>query len=174
VRWLRLALAVIFVFSLAPAGVSAQDDQPGPHGVAYVAVMTNQAEVPPTPGAGRGIASFVLSSDGALLYFSVSVTDLSSPARAAHIHLGSPGANGDVIVNLCGAGSTPRCASDGLVASGTIDSSALVGPMAGRTLEDLLAVLETNATYANVHSDRFPNGEIRGQVRSLQADDGSE
>jgi len=163
---------MVFVFSLAPAIVSAQDDQPGVHTVAFAAVMTNQAAVPPTTGAGRGVASFVLSGDGTLLYFSVSVTDLSTPASAADIHLGSPGANGDLIVNLCGAGSTPACASDGLVASGTIDSSSLVGPMAGRTLDDLIAALESGATYVNVHSERFTNGEIRGQIRSLDSDSG--
>jgi hypothetical protein len=167
-------LVVVFVFSLVPAAVSADDNQPGVHAVAFAAPMTNQAEVPPPPSPGRGIASFVLSGDGTLLYFSVSVTDLSSPATAADIHLGSPGAEGDVIVNLCGDGSTQACASNGLLASGSIDSSNLAGPMAGRTLDDLLAALESNATYVNVHSERFPNGEIRGQVRGLGADDGSE
>jgi hypothetical protein len=163
-----------FALSLAPATVAAQDDQPGVHTVAFAAAMTSRAEVPSPPSPGRGVASFVLSDDGTLLYFSVSVTDLSSPASMAHIHLGSPGGNGDVIVNLCGAGSTPACASDGLVASGTVDSSSLVGPMAGRTLDDLLAVLESDATYVNVHTERFPNGEIRGQLRSLQSDEDSQ
>jgi CHRD domain-containing protein len=151
----------------APSGISAQDDV---HHAAFAAAMRTAAEVPPRPGAGRGIASFVLSDDGTLLYYSVQVVDLSGPASAAHIHAGSAGANGDVIVNLCGAGSTPACESDGLIASGAIDASSLAGPFAGFSLDDLISALSSDATYVNVHTQRYPNGEIRGQVQALGDD----
>lgn len=40
----------------------------------------------------------------------------------------------------------------------------LVGPLAGMTLEDLVALIESGDAYVNVHTVANPGGEIRGQV----------
>jgi hypothetical protein len=62
------------------------------------------------------------------------------------------------------------------LSSGTIKSADLIGPMAGKTLADLIAEMKSGHAYVNVHTDDgvgeantkpgdFPDGEIRGQIR---------
>jgi hypothetical protein len=157
-----LLIAILAATTALPAAALADDDESSI--AAFQALMTNQGEVPPTPSAGRGLASLVLSADGSTLYYNVSITGMSSSVTAAHIHLGPRGQNGEVVVNFCGAGNTPACTSEGTIASGAITSSSLVGPLAGHSLADLIVAMTAGGTYANVHSQEFPNGEIRGQV----------
>ena len=102
----------------------------------------------------------------------------------AHFHFGQEHTTGGITVWLCKgdnvpsdaavAAATPMCPSP----SGTVEGSILAGQvlaLAGQGLpggEDgfdaLLRALQAGAIYANVHTDRFPPGEIRGQVRLNQ------
>ena len=74
------------------------------------------------------------------------------------------------MILLCGGGSQPAwpAATSGTI-SGTITAANVSGPTsqgiaAGDLTSALEAVREGNA-YANMHSQMFPLGEIRGQVR---------
>ncbi len=66
---------------------------------------------------------------------------------------------------------------DGVIATGTITSANLVGPLAGQGLSVLIAAMRNGGTYVNAHTNDgvaptntgpgdFPGGEIRGQVRT--------
>ena len=47
-------------------------------------------------------------------------------------------------------------------------------PIAGQGLDgplDLLRAMRSGVTYINVHSDAWPGGELRGQVRPAFRDD---
>ena len=52
--------------------------------------------------------------------------------------------------------------------SGTISAEQVIGPaaqgIAPGELEELLRAMAAGVTYANVHSQAFPGGEIRGQI----------
>ncbi|MGZ8580245.1 MAG: CHRD domain-containing protein, partial [Actinomycetota bacterium] len=85
----------------------------------------------------------------------------------AHIHVGRPGTNGGVAAFLCGGGDKPACPLSGTV-SGVIDAADVIGP-ADQGIEpgefrELVRALKRGATYANVHTETFPTGEIRGNV----------
>ena len=74
------------------------------------------------------------------------------------------------MIFLCGGGSQPAwpAATSGTI-SGTITAANVSGPTsqgiaAGDLTSALEAVREGNA-YANMHTDNFKGGEIRGQVR---------
>ena len=74
------------------------------------------------------------------------------------------------MIFLCGEGSQPACpaATAGTI-TGTITANNVTGPItqgitAGDLTSALEAVREGNA-YANMHTDNFKGGEIRGQVR---------
>jgi hypothetical protein len=92
----------------------------------------------------------------------------------AHIHLGQRHTMGGVIVFLCGGGGKPACPNspNGTV-EGTITEANVVGPAAqgiagggaAGTFAELVRAIQVGAAYANVHTQQFPAGEIRGQLR---------
>ncbi|PWV56410.1 CHRD domain-containing protein [Chitinophaga sp. S165] len=110
--------------------------------------MSGANEVPPVVTTATGVALLRLTVDGKL-YSKVTVTDLP-PADAltmAHIHAGATGANGDVLVPLCAT------AADFGVSKMTQLNEATAN------------ALRTQALYVNAHSNNWPDGVIRGQIR---------
>lgn len=97
----------------------------------------------------------------------------------AHLHFGQKHTTGGINVWLCQsadnpapavASATPMCPSSSGTVTGTIQPAqvlALAGqgfPAGEDGFDALLEALQSDAIYANVHTDRFPSGEIRGQV----------
>ena len=98
----------------------------------------------------------------------------------AHFHFGQKHTTGSINVWLCQsvdnpapaavAATTPTCPSpSGTVAGSITPAMVLALPTQGfpggeAGFDALLAALGSGAIYANVHTDRFPPGEIRGQV----------
>ena len=86
----------------------------------------------------------------------------------AHIHFGKPATNGGVIAFLCGGGGKPACPASGEV-SGVIMPDDVVGPeaqgIAPGEFHELVRAIKRNATYVNVHTETYPTGELRGNVR---------
>ena len=85
----------------------------------------------------------------------------------AHIHFGQRSVNGGVAASLCGGGGKPACPQSGTV-TGTVVPADVVGPagqgIAAGEFDELVAAIRAGRTYANVHSTKFPPGEIRGQI----------
>jgi uncharacterized protein YvpB len=40
-----------------------------------------------------------------------------------------------------------------------------MGSMTGKSVEDLIKQIKKGNAYLNVHTDKYPNGEIRGQIK---------
>jgi CHRD domain len=96
----------------------------------------------------------------------------------AHLHFGQKHTAGGINVWLCQSAdnpapasviaSTPMCPSPSGTVSGTITPAkvlALAGqgfPAGEDGFDALLDALRNGAIYGNVHTDRFPPGEIRG------------
>jgi CHRD domain len=117
------------------------------------ATMAASDEVPAPKGdVGSATGSFTgtltKSDSGTELNWQLSFNNLTGPGTAAHIHLGEPGKPGPVVVPLCSP-----CTSG---ASGTANINATV-----------LAAIQSNGAYVNVHTKTNPAGEIRGQVSLL-------
>jgi hypothetical protein len=53
----------------------------------------------------------------------------------------------------------------GEIAKGTITEKDLIGPLAGKTVGDLVKMIKDGGAYVNVHTDKYPDGEIRGQIK---------
>lgn len=137
----------------------------------FTADLGGGAEVPAVETAAGGSAEFVLSEDGASLSFSVDVDGLEDTTMA-HIHLAPAGENGPPVVWLHTQEQAPELVPgmfSGTLASGTITADDLVGPLEGATLEELLAETVAGNTYVNVHTEEFPDGEIRGQIAETAA-----
>jgi hypothetical protein len=87
----------------------------------------------------------------------------------AHIHFAQRNVNGGVSVFLCGGGSKPApCPPVAGVVTGTITPADVVGPtvqgIEPGSWAEFLRALRAGHTYANIHTTRWPGGEIRGQI----------
>jgi hypothetical protein len=129
----------------------------------------------------RGNATFQLSRDGTRMTYSLIVANIEN-VTMAHIHQGAFGANGPPIVWLYPSvdarspGPSGLGRIQGVIASDEFSTADFVGPLAGGTMADLVALLRAGNGYVNVHTNDgadpvntgpgdFPGGEIRGQIR---------
>jgi len=87
---------------------------------------------------------------------------------ASHIHFGQKDVNGGVSVFFCGGPTTPACTNGSGSFSGTFTAADVIGPegqgIAAGEFSELIAAIRAGKTYANVHTNKHPGGEIRGQV----------
>jgi hypothetical protein len=51
-----------------------------------------------------------------------------------------------------------------VMVGGTITADKLEGPLKGRPLSELAVAGANGSLYINIHTERNPNGEIRGQI----------
>jgi hypothetical protein len=125
----------------------------------FTTQMSGGEEVPPVTTSATGTAEFNLSPDG--ISYQLSLSDISD-VTAAHIHSGNVGENGPVIVTLYSS-DTAANQTDGVFAQGTITAEDLEGSMQGKEISDLISEMSNGVTYVNVHTQAYPDGEIRGQ-----------
>lgn len=137
----------------------------------FVALLDGAQEVPAVMTKARGAAHFQLSKDGTEVTYWLFVADIEN-VTMAHIHLAPPGENGPVVVWLYPDAPPPQLIEGsftGVLATGTFGADDLVGPLAGRSLADLMGELGPQDAYVNVHTTAYPAGEIRGQISVLGA-----
>jgi hypothetical protein len=176
----RSALAgLAAAVSLAsPNHAAAQQFQATFSGFEEVGALNNES------GAifSAGGADIHLILEGASLTYTLVIHGgLSAPITQAHIHFGKHHVPGGVIVFLCAnppivpPAGTPACPQAGTVTR-TITSADIVGPAAQNIpagdFAGLVAALENDTAYGNIHSTKFPAGEIRGQIKPAQNNDG--
>ena len=158
---LALVIAGLLAASLLAAAPRSDKER-------FTARLSGKKVVPPVKTAATGEAAFRLSKDGATLFYILRVSNIENPT-AAHIHLAPAGKNGPPVVVLYpapGAAKLPQVGKfTGVVAKGPIFARDLVGPLAKKPLKDLMAEIRAGRTYVNVHTKRYPDGEIRGQIR---------
>jgi hypothetical protein len=131
----------------------------------YFTPLTGMEEVPPVNTNSTGIALFELLNNH--IDFQVNVTNLDN-IKSAQIHIGEFGQNGAIIVSLLKSLS-PVDVQNGTLVEGQVTSSDLVGPLKGKTINELVQLFNNTKTYVNIHTEQYPNGEIRGQVTTVNA-----
>jgi uncharacterized protein (DUF1800 family) len=105
-----------------------------------------------TPGSG--FATLLLSGDETKAELKATYANLTTPEVAKHIHgPAGPTQSANIIFDI------DTAAYDEAKQTWTWD----IGPVGTLTAADVLAAIKSGNTYINVHSSRFPNGEIRGQ-----------
>ena len=125
-------------------------------------------EAPAISTVAAGDLRATISDDESEISFRLRYAGLEGDVTAAHIHLGQPNVPGGVIAHLCGGGSKPACPAAPADITGTIVAADVTGPtgqgIAAGELAEAIRALRRGLVYANVHSSKFPSGEIRGQV----------
>jgi hypothetical protein len=159
--WVSLVASV-----LALSGARAANQE------VFSANLVGDNEVPPNNTAATGTFRMQIdnSTSTPTINFTLTYANLSSTPTASHLHFAQFNVPGGIMIFLCGGGGQPSCptSTSGTI-TGTIIATNVTGPTAqGINAGDLAAALEAvqdGESYANLHSTKFPGGEIRGQLR---------
>lgn len=120
--------------------------QPKSSQLAFTTQLRGANEVPPAVTNASGQVDAVLNKDTNLLQWKMTYDGLSGPATAGHFHgPAMVGANAGVALPFNNPVTSPMAGQATLTAAQAADL------MAGRW-------------YANIHTAKFPGGEIRGQM----------
>jgi len=147
--------------------------------VEFTTVLSGPAEVPPNASPGTGFADVILDTAAHTLAVTVTFSGLLSPTIASHIHCCTPAPfSGTAGV----ATQTPTFMNFPLgvtlgIYSMTFNTSlastynpafvtAQGGTVAGAEAA-LAAGMLAGETYLNIHTNQFPNGEIRGFLTAV-------
>ena len=123
---------------------------------------------------GKATLRLKLDKPNSMISYTLTYSDLSAPVTQAHIHFGQRHVAGGIVVFLCtnkgnGPAGTPACPEPAGTVTGSITAASVLavatqnvtaGDFAG-----FVDILESRSAYGNVHTQKFPAGEIRGQIR---------
>ena len=138
-------------------------------------VLSGYEETPSAVSTtGNGTFNARISNDNSRIDWELTYNDLEGAVQQAHIHFGQKGVTGPISVFLCtnlgnGPAGTQPCPAPPATISGTITAVDVTnlanerGISAGE-FDELLAAIRAGVTYVNVHSTRWPGGEIRSQI----------
>jgi hypothetical protein len=170
---MKIKITAIWIGAALAAGLLTASARPVDTQV-FSATLLGDNEVPPNNTAGK--ASFRMEV-GNPITFSLTFSDLSTPLVVAHLHFAPTKVAGGVMIFLCGGGNQPVCpaATSGTI-TGMITAANVTGPAnQGINPGDLDSALEAvgeGLSYANMHTTKFPGGEIRGQLRRRSKEKG--
>lgn len=111
--------------------------------VNFTTELTGASEVPPSDTSAKGTADVVVDTDAKKVTWTVKVEGLTGEATAAHIH-------------------GPASATE--KAPPVIDMTANIMQGSADITEAQWAELKAGKYYVNVHTAKFPDGEVRGQL----------
>ncbi|SRR5216684_8165117 len=162
----------IFLFSLLSAGAEKEKTH-------LRATLKSLEEIPTNVTDGTGTFTATIIGDTSIT-FKLTYHNLSTPVVQSHIHIGATKTNGGVAIFFCGPAGSPAhqtCPNDttnsGTV-TGTVTAADVVINGQGISPGEFAKVLRAIAngdTYVNVHTQKLPGGEIRGQIRASEDED---
>jgi hypothetical protein len=148
--------ALILAISLTAAVVASSAAEARAGGEPAIP-LNNEQETTGATGGGSGFFSY--SIEGSQLCYTLEVSNLTMAPFAAHIHLGPRNVAGDIVVGLL----TPTAASS--TVSECITAVEGATGQALSTAELAAIAADPGAYYVNVHTNNFPGGEVRGQLK---------
>jgi|SRR2546422_3279460 len=175
-HWIGLFVALLgllVILGAAPAAM-ADDDE-----VELKAKLQGFQETPAISSGASGRFSGEISKNGDSIAYTLSYSGLEGDVRQAHIHFGQRNVAGGIVVFLCQTTFNPdpttlapTCLQSGTV-TGTLTAANMAGlaPAAAQGITtgatefaEFVRAIRAGVSYANVHSTKFPGGEIRGQI----------
>ena len=115
--------------------------------VKFSTELTAAAVVPPTDSKAKGNAEVTVDTDAKKVSWTVKVDGLTGEPTAAHIH--GP-------------------ASEKEQAPPVIDMSANIMQGSADITPEQWAALKDGKYYINIHTAKFPDGEVRGQLKAAK------
>jgi len=130
----------------------------------YSALLTGAESVPAVTTAAEGTLDLMYDAEDEKLTFILKITKKLTNPTVATIYQGTPGSEGDAVYTLYVADDPNQGTYQGTLAEGTIVAMDLVGPLQGKTVKDLLALIEDGEAYVSVGNKSHPVDAIRGQI----------
>jgi hypothetical protein len=107
------------------------------------------------PEAALGWGTITIGPNNQSIAIRLSFSGLSGAPVGGHVHLGTPGGNGPILLSL---GNLPRSTQ-------VFSPSDYTPPENGpKDFAALIEVIRAEQTYLNIHTDACANGEVRGQI----------
>ena len=170
----RIALGALVLGALAVLAIGSYATADSGKKNLAADTMVGYLESPSISTVAGGSFEATIDDAANELTYTLFYSGLEGDVRQAHIHFGQRGVSAGISAWLCEtaanpspSASTPTCPASGSV-GGTITPLEVVGPtgqgIAPGEFEELVAALRAGVAYANVHSTKFPGGEIRGQI----------
>lgn len=139
------------------------------HIIREEAELTDEAHGLDTGASGH--ATFEINPEEAIVEYEVHIDQICDPTQA-HVHMGGPNEDGPVVTWLYPEDQQEPQPIEGFfsgtLAEGTITPADFVGPLEGLSFEEASARLEEEGAYVNVHTEKHPGGEIRGQIEPVE------
>jgi hypothetical protein len=171
-NWIIVAAigATVAAVAVGPSAVASEGRSGRP---AFKEQLSGYEETPAisTPGGGQFRAR--IDAKNQEITWQLSWADLEAVVTQAHIHFAGPSEAGGISVFLCtNLGNAPvptqACPTGAGTIAGTIRPVDVIGPtpqgIDPGQFDELVAAIRTGNTYVNVHSTKYPNGEIRAQL----------
>ncbi len=157
-----IGILVLFVVVLF-AYLATAAEKPAAGEIKHHAVLTGKEEVPPVKTQATGRADFTIPAGAEDIAYWISVSKIEN-VTGIHIHEGKKGKNGPPVADIY-SGPKKEGMLNGVIAEGKITPDHLMGPLKGKTTDALLKLMKAKNCYVNIHTDKFPNGEIRGEIK---------
>ncbi|MCU0650124.1 MAG: CHRD domain-containing protein [Gemmatimonadaceae bacterium] len=135
----------------------------------FTATLSGAQEVPAVTTNANGWANWVLE-DANTIQYDIFVAGIDS-ITMAHFHANVAGQNGPIMAwfvptetaRAPGTGNISVPAAGGILRQNRV-SRASLSMVAPYTWDSLVTRMRAGSTYLNIHTRRFPGGELRGQV----------
>ena len=131
-------------------------------------------EVPALSTTAHGTFHAWVDTKANTISYRLTYDALEGTVPQSHVPFGQTGVSAGVSFFLCsnlgnGPAGTPACPAPPAEVTGVITPDLIVGPT-GQGIEagafaEIVAAMREGVAYANVHSTKWPAGEIRGQLR---------
>ncbi|HUQ12585.1 MAG TPA: CHRD domain-containing protein [Steroidobacteraceae bacterium] len=147
---------------------------------AVSAELIGYQEVPSLSTVARGRFRAWVDTVDDSIHWKLSYDGLEGTVTQSHVHFGQMSVNGGISFFLCtnlgnGPVGTQTCPAGPAELEGIITPDLVIGPTATATspgqgiepgaFSEIAAAIRNGVAYANVHSSKWPAGEIRGQLR---------
>jgi len=175
---LKSALAALALATLG-GSLLAHDDDDRDHGrdrdgrFVVRAELEGFQEVPAISTVASGRFRAVVDTKANTITWKLNYDGLEGAVQQSHVHFGQMSVNGGISFFLCsnlgnGPAGTQACPVGPAELTGVITPDLVIGPTATGiepgAMAEIVAAIRNGTAYANVHSAKWPGGEIRGQL----------
>jgi hypothetical protein len=184
-RLLKAGLLGIVAATLGASSLMAHDGDDNDRGrqksrFFVSADLIGYQEVPAASTTAKGHFRAWVDTKANTITYKLSYDALEGTVTQSHVHFGQKSVNGGISFFLCtnagnGPAGTQACPPPPAEITGVITADLIIGPLPAGTppvgggiepgaIGEIIAAIREGVAYANVHSSKWPAGEIRGQL----------